>query len=120
MPQLTKQSTMKKIITLCIFIFAIFLGTESATAQNKLEINNEASIKTETLRKVIKFDNDQRDLVYDAYKAYGKAHASLVNSNTVTKEAVNKLKKGLMDRMESILDEEQFENYKTYIKENEL
>ncbi len=111
---------MKKIITLCLLVFALFLGTESVMAQNKLEVNNEASIKTETLRKVLKFDSEQRDMVYNAYKAYGKAHASLVNSNTVTEEAVDKLKKGLMDRMASILNEEQFENYKTYIKENEL
>ena len=108
---------MKKIITLCLFTLALILGTESATAQNKIEVNNEASIQTENLRKVIKFDSNQRDLVYEAYKAYGKAHASLVNSKTVTEEAVNKLKKGLMNKMESILNEEQFENYKAYIKE---
>jgi len=108
---------MKKIITLCLFAFALILGTESVTAQNKIEVNNEASIQTENLRKVIKFDNNQRDLVYDAYKEYGTGHASLVNSKTVTEEAVNKLKKRLMDKMETILNEEQFENYKAYIKE---
>lgn len=110
---------MKKIITLCIFVFALFIGTASVTAQNKLEINDEASVKTERLRKLIKFDNEQRDMVYDAHKDFGKAHASLVNSNTVTTEAVDKLKKQLMERMESILNEEQFEIYKAYLKEQE-
>ena len=46
---------MKKIITLCIFVFALFIGTASVTAQNKLEINDEASVKTERLRKLLKF-----------------------------------------------------------------
>ncbi len=110
---------MKKIFTLCLLVLALSLSTQSATAQNIREINNEASIETETLRKLLKFDNDQRDLVYDAHKEFGKAHASLVNSNTVTKEAVDKLKERLMDKMEAILNEEQFETYKTYIKQQQ-
>ena len=110
---------MKKIITLCLFVFALFVGTASVTAQSKLEINDEASVKTETLRKLLKFDNEQRDQVYNAHKEFGKAHASLVNSNTVTEEAVNKLKTSLMNKMEAILNEEQFETYKAYIKEQQ-
>ena len=48
---------MKKIITLGLFVFAMFLGTESIAAQsNTLEVNTKASEKTEALRKYIKFD----------------------------------------------------------------
>ncbi|MDC0007407.1 hypothetical protein OAE07_05525 [Winogradskyella sp.] len=108
---------MKKVITLCLFVFAMFLGTDSATAQNKIEINTEASETTETLRKLLKFNNTQRDNIYDAYKEYGKAHANLTSSRTVTEEAVTKLKKRLTDKVEAILNEEQFEGYKAFVKE---
>ncbi|WP_299526334.1 hypothetical protein [Winogradskyella sp.] len=110
---------MKKIITLCLFVFALFLGTGFMSAQSELEINKEAARQTEALRKVIKLKDNQMDLVYEVYKAYGKAHASLVNSETVTDKAVEKLKKNFMDKMESVLNEEQFENYKAYIKEQQ-
>ena len=108
---------MKKVITLCLFVFAMFLGTTSATAQNKIEINTEASETTETLRKLLKFDNTQRDNIYDAYKEFGKAKANLKNSKLVSDEAVMKIKKRLTDKIETILNEEQFEGYKAYIKE---
>ncbi|NNE31908.1 MAG: hypothetical protein HKN40_06015 [Winogradskyella sp.] len=110
---------MRKLITLCLFVFAMILGTESATAQNIIEINNQASVQTETLRKLLKFDSDQRDQVYNAYKEYGKARANLVNSKTVTNEAVTKLRMRLTDKIESILNEQQFEGYKAYIKEQQ-
>lgn len=110
---------MKKIITLCLFAFALILGTQSVTAQNKIEVNKEASIQAENLRKKLKFNSNQTDLVYNAYKEYGSAHARLANSNRITKEAVEKLKKRLVGKMETILDEEQFEKYKVYFKEQE-
>jgi len=110
---------MKKVITLCLFVFAMLLGTDSAIAQNKIEINTEASETTETLRKLLKFDNSQRDQIYDAYKEFGKAQASLKNTKTVTSEAVEKLKNRLTTKVESILNEQQFEGYKAYIKEQE-
>ena len=87
-------------------------------AQNKIEVNREASIKTENLRKVLKFNMSQRDLVYEAYKEYGSAHASLTNSKTLTDEAVEKIKKRLLKQMKAILNVEQFEKYSVYLKEN--
>ena len=56
---------MKKIITLCLFVFAMFLGTDSANAQsNKIEVNAKAAEKTEALHKFLKFDDEQKEKVY--------------------------------------------------------
>ena len=49
---------MKKIITLGLFVFAMFIGSQTLTAQNSiLEVNAKASEKTETLRRTLKFVN---------------------------------------------------------------
>jgi len=108
---------MKKIFTLCLFVFAMFLGTESLMAQTVIEVNAQASEKTEALRKYIKFNTNQRDLIYDALKEYVQANADL--KKTKAKEGtVAKIEKQLNDKMKAILTEEQFERYKTFSQEN--
>lgn len=105
---------MKKIITLCLFAFAMLLGTQSVTAQNNLvEVNAEASEKTEALRKYIKFDNDQRDQVYLAIQEFTKVKMSAKKDEASMKKAESNLE----DKMKAILSEEQYERYKTYSEE---
>jgi hypothetical protein len=110
---------MKKVITLCLFAFAMFLGTQSATAQssNIIEVNAKASEKTEALRKVVKFDNDQRDQVYLVLQEYTKAKMSLEKANKADKESLAKVESNLETKMKAILSEEQFERYKSYTEE---
>lgn len=111
---------MKKVITLCLFAFIMILGTESVMAQatpNKIEINAEASTKTEALRKRVKFSNDQRDQIYTALQTYGKRKA-IINNGTPSKESISKLEKELDDKVKTILSEEQYELYKAYNEEN--
>lgn len=121
MTNLIKQFKMKKVITLCLFAFVMILGTESVTAQatpNKIEINAEASSKTEALRKSIKFTDEQRDQIYTALQAYGKRKAIIYKGTTPSKESVAKLEKELDDKVKAILSEEQYEGYKAFIAEN--
>lgn len=111
---------MKKLITLCVFVFALFLGTESVSAQtNKLEVNTKASEKTEALRKYIKFDNDQRDQVYLAIQEYTQATMDLKKAKVVKKDAQKKINELLESKMQEILTEEQFERYKSFTEEEE-
>lgn len=105
---------MKKIITFCLFAFVMILGTESAIAQSKIEVNAEASEKTEALRKYIKFDNDQRDLVYEALKEYIQANVNLKKVTEDKIEVKTKIEKQFQDKMKSILTEEQYERYLTF------
>ncbi|MFP4846932.1 hypothetical protein [Winogradskyella sp. PE311] len=109
---------MKKIITLCLFVFAMFLGTESAMAQNnKSEVNAIAAEKTEALRKFIKFDNDQRDKVYLAVQEYTQATLDLKTAKVVKEAAVGKINTLLETKMKAILNDEQFERYLTFSEE---
>jgi len=109
---------MKKVITLCLFAFAMFFGTESAMAQtNKLEVNSQAAEKTEALRKFVKFDNSQRDQVYAAFQEYTQATLDLKKVETVEEGVIEKIEKLLDTKMQSILTEEQFQRYKEFSEE---
>jgi hypothetical protein len=106
---------MKKVLTLCLFVFALFLGTGSAIAQtNKKEVNAKAAEKTEALRKYVKFNNDQRDLVYEAVKEYTQATLDLKKVAVIEEGVVAKIEKLLETKMQGILTETQFERYKTF------
>jgi len=110
---------MKKVITLCLFVFALVLGTPSAVAQNtklvdKIEINSQAAEKTEALRKFIKFNDTQRDLVYEALREYTQANFSIKDQTVVEEGVVEKIETELETRMKSILNDEQFERYKVF------
>ncbi|GAA4244209.1 MULTISPECIES: hypothetical protein [Winogradskyella] len=109
---------MKKVITLCLFVFALFLGTQTTVAQNsKIEINKEinakAATKTEALRKHIKFDKEQRNEIYSALKAYEQSKVRISN-NPVSEDEKAKIEKQLNDKIKKILSEEQFERYLTF------
>lgn len=105
---------MKKIITLCLFAFAMLIGTQSVTAQSNLvKVNAEASEKTEALRKAVKFDNDQRDKVYLAIQEYTKVKMS----KDIDKASMEKAKNNLETKIKAILSDEQYERYKTFTEE---
>jgi hypothetical protein len=110
---------MKKLITLCFFVFAMFLGNQSVVAQNtkltdKIEINTRASEQTEALRKYIKFDDNQRDEVYEALREYHQVTFSVNKQTTIEEGVVEKIETQLESKMKSILTEEQFLRYKNF------
>ena len=113
---------MKKLITLCLFVFALFIGNQSVVAQNstlenKIEVNSKASEKTEALRKFIKFNNEQRDEVYEALREYTQANFAIKQQKSVDKGTVEKIEMRLETQMQSILTEEQFLRYKEFPQE---
>ncbi|WP_053978418.1 hypothetical protein [Mangrovimonas xylaniphaga] len=103
---------MKKIITLCLFVGALFFGAENLTAQNTIEINKVASEKAENLRKVIKFDTNTLEEVYEAYKAYETKYQVISKDLNANWESKVKLDKELDQSMKSILTEDQYFQYK--------
>lgn len=97
------------------------MGTESVEAQtspNKLEINAAASTKTQALRSVLKYSNEQRDQLYTAFQAYENRKAILNKGTTPSKASIAKLEKELDDKVKGILSEEQYDRYKTFTEEN--
>lgn len=101
---------MKKITLL---IFALLLSaTFSVSAQNKLEINAAAADQTEALRKQLKFNDDQRDQVYEICKEYQAAYRTLSVDLQANKEWKAKIDARLEGKLASILTEDQFNQYK--------
>ena len=110
---------MKKILTLGLFVFAMFLGTGSLMAQsNKIEVNKKASEQTEALAKVIKCDDNQKDQIYLALQEFTQATVDLKNATVVKEGAVEKIKTLLDTKMENILNETQYQRYEVYFEEN--
>ncbi|WP_299097426.1 hypothetical protein [Winogradskyella sp.] len=113
---------MKKIFTLGLFAFAMFIGSQTLTAQNtkledKVEINTKASEKTEVLGRTLKFHSNQKDDVYEALKLFLSTELSLSrNENTLPAE-IEKNKTRLESQMKEILNDEQFSKYKALSNE---
>ncbi len=99
-------------MTLCLFMAALFLGTENLSAQNTIEINKIASEKAENLRKVIKFDTNTLEEVYQAYKAYETKYQLISADLKANWESKVKLDKELDQSMKTILTEDQYFQYK--------
>ncbi|MDG5489948.1 hypothetical protein [Psychroserpens sp. SPM9] len=102
---------MKKIFTLCFFAIAFLFSTQNTTAQNTLEINEAASVKTKELRKTLKFDKEKMDDVYRAYQEFGKAYKKISNSSGDHKERLDKINHLLDEKLRTILTAEQFDRY---------
>ncbi|WP_047547976.1 hypothetical protein [Psychroserpens sp. Hel_I_66] len=107
---------MKKIITLCIFAVTVLLSTQNLTAQNTLEINAEANIKTKELRKVIKFDETKMDDVYKAYQAYGIAYKKISGNLEGNAVRLKKIEDVLDNDLKAILSEYEYHNYLEIIR----
>ena len=83
---------MKKLITLCLFAVALLFNAQNITAQNTIEINKEANIKTKELRKVIKFEREKMQDVYKAYQEYGNAYKKISHDVSGNEDRFKKIK----------------------------
>ncbi|MFT4611303.1 MAG: hypothetical protein ACI8QQ_002636 [Psychroserpens sp.] len=107
---------MKKLLTLCFFAIALMLSTQDATAQNTLEINAEANLKTKELRKIIKFDEAKMDDVYKVYQSYGIAYKKISSNLEGNADRLKKIDTYLDSNLENILTEEQYISYLKYFR----
>ena len=105
---------MKQFFTIGFFSLAFFLGSQTMEAQSKLEMNQAASEQTIQLRKLIKFDKEQQHKIFDAYLKYEKAVSKLNTSasNTNLNEEKEKINAVLVNEVQAILTDEQFEMFK--------
>lgn len=102
---------MKKL-TFITLIITLFITSANVVAQNKIEINAAASEQTEELRKQLKFNNEQRDQVYEVCKEYQAAYKTLSVDLEANKEWKAKIDARLESKLATILTEEQFARYK--------
>ncbi|MGB3607928.1 MAG: hypothetical protein WA775_07720 [Psychroserpens sp.] len=105
---------MKKLVILFLFTMALLLGSQSVTAQNTLEINKQANINTKALRKVVKFDSDKMQEVYEAYQSHGIAMKNLKKTAPDDQERLKKINEILDEKIKSVLSDEEYSRYLDY------
>ena len=112
---------MKKLATLCIFIFALLLGTQTISAQDESKMP-EAIAKEKTYRLSQEFglDGDQQRLVWRAFLAREKAKEEISQGNyseTEIKNIYRKVDDSFHTSMKEYLGEQQYEKFKIIIKD---
>lgn len=102
---------MKRIITLCFFVFAIAFGSQNAFAQDRA-FQEKAYQKTEELRRTVKFSNDQQEEVAKVLTKYYKYISKSADTPEIAEQRKTKITKYVDQRLKEILTEEQFEAFK--------
>lgn len=108
---------MKKIFTLCLFVFGLFLVTNTANAQQKFsaEINNAAQAKTAEIGRLVKAYEPTQELMFVAYQEFYSKSETLNNSFEVGTSEYNTFSKKINDRLslqlKEILNDEQYAKF---------
>ena len=105
---------MKKIITLCLFIMALFLGTQNSFSQDEkyIPLKEDAKELAIKIQKYVGLDEDQTKVVARAIFAKKKA---VLDSNdkaaeyASSDEAKAKTEANLLKTLKKVLNEEQLE-----------
>lgn len=102
---------MKKLITLCVFAFALLFSTQGLTAQNTKEINALASEKVTEMQKSIKLNKNQLEEIYQAYIEFETKYVQISEDLVKHQELLKKCNASLDEKLETILTPEQFKAY---------
>ena len=106
---------MKKVLTLCLFAFALLLSTQTATAQEKAEINKIAAERAQELRSQLKFNDNALEQVYLAYQEYENKLSSvkkhMTEGTTDQKQAVAAVNKRLNNNIKNAIGAELYNRY---------
>lgn len=111
---------MKKLITFCIFAFAMLIGTQNTVAQEKYKnLEESAKIESQDLNKVLSLDDNQTAMVFRAIYSQKRFYADKLSDKSLDpKEATamqNKIDMNFKEQMLQILTEEQFEKYSAHL-----
>lgn len=110
---------MKKLITLCLFVFTLLLGTQGLMAQNSKEINAMASDKVLEMQKTIKLNKNQLEDIYQAYIKFQTNYVKISEDLQKNQEVLKKINTVLDTRLKEILSAEQFERYLSIYRTNQ-
>ena len=103
---------MKRIITLCFFVLAFAFGTQNIVAQDAIKVK--AQEKTEELRRTVKFNDTQKEQIFEVLTTYYKYMAKVKSNDQISnlQERKDKITNYTDEKVKTILTEEQFEIYK--------
>ncbi|MGB6269660.1 MAG: hypothetical protein WBF67_11705 [Olleya sp.] len=108
---------MKKLFTLCLFVFGFFLATNTANAQQKFstEVNNAAQTKAIEFGRYLKADQATQESIFTAYQEF---YAKSETLNSTFKKGTSdysdlevKLNQRLLSQMNEALTDEQYAKY---------
>lgn len=109
---------MKKLFTLCLFVFGLLLTTQTVNAQQQkfsTEVNQKAYQKTVEYGRHLKADQDTQEAMYTAFQEYYDKTNTLNNTHKVGTsdytELQTQINKRLLSLLENALNEEQFGKY---------
>ena len=108
---------MKKISTLCLFVFGLFLATNTASAHQKFsaEVTTAALTKTVELGKALKANKPTQELMYPAFQEFYAKSETLNSSFETGTTEYSALEKKINDRLSSqmneVLNSEQYTKY---------
>ncbi|MBT8260916.1 MAG: hypothetical protein HKO92_11155 [Flavobacteriaceae bacterium] len=112
---------MKKIITLCLFVMALFLGTQNSFAQDEkyAPLKEDAKELAMKIQKYVGLDQEQTKVVARAIFAKNKANLDSAEKSTEyanSEEAKAKIEFNLINSLKKVLDGEQLEKVLEMIK----
>jgi len=112
---------MKKLFTLCLFTMALFLGTQSISAQEDIRSVEEiAKEKTLKLSQEFGLNGEQQKFVWRAFLGKEKAKQEIATGNFSEEEIkrINaKVDNNFDNLIQDALNEQQYAKFKSIIKE---
>lgn len=109
---------MKKLFTLCLFVFGLLLTTQTVNAQQQTfstKVNQKAYQKTVEYGRHLKADQNTQEAMYTAFQEYYDKTNTLNSTHKVGTsnytELQTKINKRLLTSLKSALSEEQFGKY---------
>lgn len=112
---------MKKLITLCLVAFTLVFGIQTAEAQEKGKLIDEAAkMEAQELKKVLGLDDQQTTLVHRIIYAQGKRKMDLASKESMISseeyaEYKSKISSDFKSKMIEVLSQEQFQVYSEYL-----
>ena len=88
---------MKKLITLCLVVFAFVISTQNATAQDIKNIEVYAKAQSQEAKKLLNLDDNATQYVWRAFYVKAKSYAESVDGKNPKSQAVIDAKKRIED-----------------------
>ena len=105
---------MKKLFTLCLFVFGLLLTTQSVNAQQKFstEVNQKAYQKAVEYGRHLKADQQTQEAMYTAFQEYYDKTNTLNKTQKIGSSGYTdletKINKRLLTSLESVLTKKSF------------
>lgn len=110
---------MKKIITLCLLVFAFVVSTQSATAQDIKNIEVYAKAQSQEAKKLLSLDENETNVVWRAFYVKAKAYAESVDGKDKKSQSVIDSKKRIDDMFKKtilmVLDDAQYTEFSKWM-----